>query len=139
MDKTKTGQRGIALLMSLVILLLLSAIAVALVCMANTASLVNANYRSQQVLYFAAKAGIEEARDRLIAANANTVAAPTCSPSSSCLPVVPSEPTSTNGQILYILGGQTPAAVKPWALTTVYGDDERCHNGYNQLVGPKSG
>lgn len=71
--------------------------------------------------------------------NANTVAAPACSPSSSCLPAVPSEPTSTNGQILYILGGQTPAAVKPWDLTTVYGDDELCHNGYNQLVAPKSG
>jgi len=139
MDKRKNGERGIALFMSLVLLLLLSAIAVALVYMANTDSAVNANYRNQQVLYFAAKAGVEEARNRLMVANANTVAAPTCAPSSSCLAAVPSEPTAANGQILYILGGQTPAAVKPWDLTTVYADDELCHNGYNLLVAPQSG
>lgn len=40
MDTTKTGQRGIALFMTLVILLLLSAITVALVFMATTDSLV---------------------------------------------------------------------------------------------------
>jgi Tfp pilus assembly protein PilX len=39
MDKTKTGQRGIALLMSLVILLLLSAIAVAPVFIRETSTL----------------------------------------------------------------------------------------------------
>lgn len=139
MDKQKNGERGIALFMSLVLLLLLSAIAIALVYMANTDSLVNANYRNQQVLYFAAKAGIEEARNRLMVANANTVVAPTCAPASSCLPAAPVEPTAANGQILYILGGQTPGAVKPWDLTTVYGDDELCHNAYNLLVAPQSG
>ena len=139
MDQKKTGERGIALFMSLVILLLLSALAVAMVYMANTDSLVNANYRSQQVLYFAAKAGVEEARNRLMAANVDTVASPTCAPASACLPAVPAEPTAGNGQILYILGGQNPAAVKPWDLTTVYADDELCHNGYNLLVAPQSG
>jgi len=134
----KNGERGIALFMSLVMLLLLSGLALSLVFMANTDTSVNANYRSQQVLYFAAKAGIEEARDRLMAANVNTVVSPVCAPSSSCLPSIPVEPTSSNRQILYILAGANPGAVKPWDLTTVYGDDELCHNGYNALVPSQS-
>jgi Tfp pilus assembly protein PilX len=93
MTDGENGQRGIALFMSLIVLLLLSVLAIALVYMATTDTTVNANYRNQQVLYFAAKAGIEEARDRLMSANPNTVLAPTCTPSASCLPAVPAPPT----------------------------------------------
>jgi Tfp pilus assembly protein PilX len=108
MTDGENGQRGIALFMSLIVLLLLSVLAIALVYMATTDTTVNANYRNQQVLYFAAKAGIEEARDRLMSANPNTVLAPTCTPSASCLPAVPAPPTIGNGQILYILGARIP-------------------------------
>jgi hypothetical protein len=140
MMKEKSDQSGFALFMSLVVLLLLSALAVAFVYMANTDIRVNANHRSQQVLYFAAKAGMEEARDRLMAANANTVKQPTCAPASSCLPAVPAEPTAGNQQILYMLGGSNPAAVTPWVIGSIYGDDELCHDGYTLLgMTPKSG
>jgi len=57
-------QRGVALIMALMLLLLLTALAAALVFVANLETSVNANYRREQVLYFAGKAGIEEARDR---------------------------------------------------------------------------
>ena len=139
MTDGENGQRGIALFMSLIVLLLLSVLAIALVYMATTDTTVNANYRNQQVLYFAAKAGIEEARDRLMSANPKTVTAPTCTPSASCLPAVPAPPTIGNGQILYILGGTNPAAVTPWNLASIYADDELCHNGYNLGMTAKSG
>src|SRR2546425_232956 len=54
------NQRGVALIMALMLLLLLTALAAALVFVANLETSVNANYRREQVLYFAGKAGIEE-------------------------------------------------------------------------------
>src|SRR5207245_594915 len=76
----KQGQRGVALLMALMVLLLLTALAAALVFVSNTETSVNANYRRQQVLYFASKAGIEEAwystNARNIPCNATAAALP---------------------------------------------------------------
>jgi type II secretory pathway component PulK len=84
-SKTKR-QNGIALVSALLILLLLSALAAGLVLMTNTETAVNANYRGERTLDFGARAGIEEVRDRLTAANAATLFSPTCIPASSCLP-----------------------------------------------------
>jgi hypothetical protein len=131
MFNKKKHERGIALFMSLVILLLLSALAISLVYMANTDSFVSTNYRSQQSLYFAAKAGVEEGRNRLMTANAATsIMSPPCV-GVSCLPAIPiASPDIANKQILYILGGSNPALVTPWA-PGLYMDDELCHDGYN--------
>ena len=91
------GQRGVALIMALMLLLLLTALAAALVFVANMETAVNANYRREQVLYFAAKAGIEEARDRLLWTNATTLITPpqgTCAVSANhnCLRYPPVTP-----------------------------------------------
>jgi len=53
------------LLFVLFTLLLISAIAVSLVFMTNTETSVNTNYRLERVSSFAAKAGMEEVRDRM--------------------------------------------------------------------------
>src|SRR5438477_12542418 len=101
-------QRGVALIMALMLLLLLTALAAALVFVANLETSVNANYRREQVLYFAAKAGIEEARDRLMATNPNTLilkgTAPTSIPAANhdCLPATPVVPSTDNGGYIYI-------------------------------------
>src|ERR1700747_1397683 len=65
-----TGQRGIAMLFALFTLLLLSAIAATLVFLTTTETAVNSNYRGERVSSFAAKAGMEELRDRMPALNA---------------------------------------------------------------------
>ncbi|PYX72986.1 MAG: hypothetical protein DMG72_13830 [Acidobacteria bacterium] len=129
------GQRGVALIMALMLLLLLTALAAALVFVANMETAVNANYRREQVLYFAAKAGIEEARDRLLWTNATTLITPpqgTCAPAANCLPAVPAfpGPTTGNNGVFYVLGGTNPAAVTPWTASTIYTDDELCHDLY---------
>ena len=60
MKSPKTNlQNGIALVSALLILILLSAIAVGLVLTSNTETAVNANYRQERALDFAARAGIE--------------------------------------------------------------------------------
>ena len=127
------GQRGVALIMALMLLMLLTALAAALVFVANMETAVNANYRREQVLYFAAKAGIEEARYRLLWTNATTLIAPplgTCALAANCLPAIPVVPSGTNGGMLYIRGGTNPAAVTPWTAATTSTDDELCHDGY---------
>jgi len=62
-------ERGVALLLALFALLLLSAIAASLMFMTNTETSVNTNYRSERVSAFAAKAGMEEIRARMPALN----------------------------------------------------------------------
>src|SRR5215469_6851353 len=115
MKRTATNsQSGIALLTALFALLLLSAIAVSLVYVSSTETQVNYNYRNEQVAYFAAKAGIEEARDRMMPSNANYFGA--------ALPTAP--PTATGG-VLYMLNeGNNPGTVQPWVAGTTYVDDE---------------
>jgi hypothetical protein len=59
-------QRGIAMIIALLALVLLSAIGMALMFMADTENSVNNNYRDSQKAYFAARAGAEEARLLLV-------------------------------------------------------------------------
>jgi Tfp pilus assembly protein PilX len=131
-------QNGIALISALLILILLSAIAVGLVLTSNTESSVNANYRKERELDFAARAGIEEVRDRMAPASANTLISPTCASASACLAATPVVPSTSNNGILYVRGGKTPASVTPWTANTVYTDDELCHDGYGLVTAQSS-
>src|SRR3989442_3147491 len=58
-------ERGIALILVLLTLLLLSAIGLGMMYMSDTETAVNSNYRDTQVAFFAMRAGLEEARDRM--------------------------------------------------------------------------
>jgi hypothetical protein len=127
MNKRRNSENGVAILMVLLALVVLSAIAVGLVYMTNTETTVNSNYRSEQVAYFAAKAGIEEARDRMMLnlPGARYFANDPANP----LPIQP--PTAANQGILYILNeGDQPGTVQPWSVDNKYMDDELCHDGY---------
>src|SRR5882757_6612079 len=55
-------QRGIAMMVALLALVLLAAIGMALMFMADTENSVNNNYRDSQKAYFAARAGAENTR-----------------------------------------------------------------------------
>ena len=117
-SQSKCRERGIALFFAIFALLLLSAIAVSLVFMANTETTVNANYREEQIAYFAAKAGIEEARARMMAADPNSIALPITAP------------TAAGGVIYLINNAGVANAVQPWVATNAYADDELCHDNY---------
>jgi hypothetical protein len=108
-------ERGVALLFALFTLLLLSAIAASLMFMTNTESAVNTNYRSERVSAFAAKAGMEEVRDRMPTLN-TAAKLPTTLPPAA-------------GSVLYVLNeGAAPGTVKPWVAGNTYMDDEMCHD-----------
>jgi hypothetical protein len=108
-------ERGIALIFVLFTLLFLSAIAVSLIFMTNTETVVNGNYRLERVSAFSAKAGMEEVRDRMAAFTAN-----------GQLPV--SFPPQA-GSVLYVLNeGAAAGTVQPWVAGNTYMDDELCHD-----------
>ena len=60
--KNQNPQKGVALLMALILLLVITAIAFGVIVMSNTESAINTNYKSEETEYFAARAGVEEAR-----------------------------------------------------------------------------
>jgi Tfp pilus assembly protein PilX len=110
-------QQGVALVTVLLVLILLSAMALGLMYMSTTETLINANYRNEQAYYFAAKAGMEELRDRLMASNASTI--------STQIPTA--APDSSGNNIKYMFNGTT---VNPWDNSSPYFDSELCHDNY---------
>src|ERR1700751_3190759 len=70
------AQRGAALLIAIFALLLISVVAIALIVSSGTDSALASNYRTSASAYYASLAGIEEARARLLATNANAIGLP---------------------------------------------------------------
>ena len=142
-SKNCRNQKGVALLLSILALLLLSAIAVSMMYMSTTETSVSANFKNEETQYFSARAGIEEVRDRMIPGVApyslNGLAAgpnPPCPGSPNCyLPTF--LPTATNGQVVYLLqNGVTTDNVTNFLSQTgcpagqpgCMVDDELCHD-----------
>lgn len=142
-----TKEKGVALLLSILALMLLSAIAVSMMYMSSTESSVSANFKSEETQYFAARAGIEEARDRMIpglapySINGGTAVFPPCPGSPNCylptqLPAAPNGAINP-GQVVYLLQrGVTTDSLFNLASTTgcpkgqpgCMVDDELCHD-----------
>jgi Tfp pilus assembly protein PilX len=113
----KRPERGIALIVALLMLLLISAALMGMIMMSNTETNVSANFRDEQTAFFASKAGIEEVRDRMRSSATNSL--------SGSLPTT-ALPGTTSG-VLYITNPASGETVTPWLpLGTHYPDDEIC-------------
>ena len=73
LKKRNNSQKGVALLVAMISLLLISGIAVAMIVASGAESSINGNYRSSSSAYYAAIAGLEEGRGRLLPGNPNNV------------------------------------------------------------------
>jgi hypothetical protein len=123
---TRNRQKGIALMFVLFALLLLTILAGGMMFMSNTDIGVNANYRDSQLAYFAARAGVEEVRQRMKIADPNTLDSANLGQS-----FIPQAVPSAGGGVLYVINQATdPVVVTPWAAGSTYMDDELCHGGY---------
>jgi hypothetical protein len=118
----RKGERGIALLISIFVLLLISVVAIALIISSGTESSLAGNYRSSTGVYYAALSGIEEARGRLAIADPKSLKANIWGPpsNSTLFPVSGPLPIGTVGYILN--PGPTDNAAT--MLTTTYQDLE---------------
>jgi hypothetical protein len=123
-------ERGMALILVLLTLLLLSAIGLGMMYMSDTETSVSSNYRDTQVAFFAMRAGLEEARDRM----RNSSAFPLINPPTSNLPATM---PGTANSILYIKNPSNGEVVDPVTFGTPYFDDEFCHENFSNA--PASG
>ncbi len=114
--RTRRREAGIALLISIFILLLISVVAIALVVSSGTESALAGNYRSSTGVYYAALAGLEEARGRLLAKNANSFA----STAPGFLPA-PGTPLTIGNAYYVVNPSPTEAAAN---ILTTYPDNE---------------
>lgn len=112
----KSNEAGVALLIALFMLLLVSAVAVSLMMSSGTESSLASNYRSSTSAYYAAYAGIEEARGRLLPTN----------PSSLVPLVVPAAGLAVGPpvQVRYILNALPGEVVAPNTPGNAYFDTE---------------
>ena len=78
--KLRNQERGMALLIALLALLLVSAIGMGLMYMSTTETSINANYRDTQQAFFAMRAGLEEMRDRMRINAVSPLTVPTVMP-----------------------------------------------------------
>jgi len=70
-NRRKDSQKGVALLIAIFLLLLISTVALSLMMSSGTESALNGNYRSSSSAYYASVSGLEEARGRLLPGNVN--------------------------------------------------------------------
>src|SRR5260221_8252416 len=122
---SRKKEKGVALFLAIFALMLLSAIAAGFMFMANTETAVNKNYKASQAAYFAARAGLQEARTRVMSAGGSTPAGDL-----NALAYAMSMPTpgvQTGG--IYILNpNATDGAIQPWSNnpSNPYFDDTLC-------------
>jgi hypothetical protein len=124
--KPNSSERGIALIVALMMLMLISAALMGMIMMSNTETNVSANFRDEQTAFFASKAGIEEVRDRLRSSATDSLSGSALF-SSSNVPPFPL-PGQANA-ILYVTNPAAGETVTPWlplGAVSTYPDDEIC-------------
>jgi Tfp pilus assembly protein PilX len=116
------AERGIALLMTIFGLLLLTGITLAMLYSSDSETMIAVNYRDKEVATYAALSALQEARDRIQPKTGDLAMAG----------YIPTKlPTATNlGQVFYIINPRNGESVTPWDNTNPYFDTELCQEKY---------
>jgi hypothetical protein len=121
----KRDERGMALMMALFALLLLSGIGLCMVLASTTETRIDANYGGSLRSYYAAHSGLEEVRDRM-----RLSASPT---GPGMADLLPKDIAGNPGGVLYVLNPDGGETVDPTDPTSPYFDVQLCHD-YNSGV-----
>jgi hypothetical protein len=121
----KNSQDGIAMMVALMSLVLLAAIGVGLMFMADTENSINNNYRDAQKAYFAARAGADNVRV-LLSPGGKLNPNPIVSPFGLAMPS-----SGSNTGVIYVLNAGPGETVNPISGTFV--DDELCQEQFTGL------
>jgi hypothetical protein len=122
----KRDERGMALMLALFALLLLSGIGLCMVLSSNTETRIDANYGGSLRSYYAAHSGLEEVRDRISYPKSNT--SPT-----GLANFLPTDIAGNPNGVLYVLNPQAGETVDPTDSSSPYFDVQLCHD-YNSGV-----
>jgi hypothetical protein len=110
----RESEKGVALLISIFALMLISAVAISLVLMSGTGSAIDANYRNSTKAFYNAYAGLEEVRGRLAPGRADTI-----------FPALPNPMlVSPTVQVQYVLNPAQGENVTPTVAGSKYADTE---------------
>lgn len=123
------AQNGIALLLCLFALLLLSGIGIFLYMSSATETHISTNYGSKLDAYYAAKSGLQEVRDRVTYASAPNP------PAGGLADQLPKDIAGNPGGVLYVVNPSGGETVDPTDPSNRYFDDELCHD-YNSGAAP---
>jgi hypothetical protein len=117
-------ERGMALILALLALLLISAVGLGMIYMSTTETSIDTNYKDTQLAFFAMRGGLEEMRDRMRANSVSPITIPTVMPGAGA------------NSILYIVNpSSTTDVVDPKTfLNNPYFDDEFCHEWFTNLA-----
>src|SRR5947208_11669425 len=97
----RRSECGFALFIAIFTLLLITAIAVSMLMLTNTDTNISTNFRDEQTAFFAAKAGLEEVRDRMRVNAGAGVTLNSLLPGAATPSIAPPIPGQSGG-ILYI-------------------------------------
>jgi len=113
----KRSQRGVALVLAIFTLMLISVIGTTLILTAGTASAIKANYKSSMQAFYDAKAGLEEGRSRLWPRSPNAL--------NTCVFPSANNPMPMN-QVCYIVNPDQTSGetVDPTNSSNIYADTE---------------
>jgi hypothetical protein len=114
-------ERGMALLLALFALLLLSAIGLGMVLASYTETRVDTNYSGSLRSYYSARSGLEEVRDRI--SFPYTTATPT-----GLADKLPQDIAGNASGVLYVLNPAGGEIVDPTDPASPYFDDQLCHD-----------
>ena len=118
-NRKRRAEAGIALLISIFVLLLISVIAIALVVSSGTESALAGNYRSSTGVYYAALSGLEEARGRLLSKN------PDAFRTTDASTFLPPPGTALNmGDTYYLINPVGGEVITPWDSSSTYPDNQ---------------
>src|SRR6266851_5043286 len=116
LKKRSKSQKGVALLVAMISLLLISGIAVAMIVASGAESSINGNYRSSSSAYYASLAGLEEGRGRLLPGSSNTIVG------TSGIP--PFGTVMPKNQVTYIANPNAAAGETLTSVLTTYPDNQ---------------
>jgi hypothetical protein len=123
----RRSERGVALILTIFGLLLLTGVAMAMMFSSDSETLISVNYRDKQVATYAAMSALQEARDRI-------------HPVSGDLALAGDLPTATpdaGGKVLYIINPSNGENVAPWDPNNAYFDQELCQENMLGLAGTR--
>jgi hypothetical protein len=121
----KRDERGMALMVALFALLLLSGIGLCMVLSSTTETRIDANYGGSLRSYYAAHSGLEEVRDR--------ISYPSTTLATGLADSLPTDIAGNASGVLYVLNPDGGETVDPTDPTSPYFDDQLCHD-YNSGV-----
>lgn len=123
MRSRRHHERGVALLLGMFALMLLSGIALGLMFMSDTDTNINRNYRDAEKAYLGAVAGLQEGFERLSPTAADLITAPSTLPATA----------AATGVVYIINPDASGAAIHPWDAGNAFFDDELCHENFPSL------